>query len=378
VLNKSAVAPSTDEIEVSLFGPGYGETVLVHVGDGDWLLVDSCQDSSGRQPALEYLRSLGIEPSDAIRSIIITHWHDDHVRLVGSVVRQCPNAQVVLSTALRTSEFLTLVRVYSRAEDDIFPLSSGIRELAEVLDVRMRDQGGQPRGLTWAIQGREVWSRSINNGSPSVSLSTLSPSDSSVTQAIRNLGALQPVAASPPRRLPDPSPNHTAVVLWIRVGDASILLGADLEETADPSTGWTAILDSQSRPQGRAEVFKIPHHGSENAHQPRVWSEMLVPEPVAILTPWWRGRGLPTDRDRRRICSDTPNAYLTTTHPRPSPVRRPRPVEKAIHDTVRDIRPAIPHFGRLTARRLIDGVPNWSVTTVEPAGHLCTESGSGS
>lgn len=36
--------PAADEIEFSLFGPGYGEAVAVHLGDGTWLLIDSCID----------------------------------------------------------------------------------------------------------------------------------------------------------------------------------------------------------------------------------------------------------------------------------------------------------------------------------------------
>jgi len=34
-----------DEIEVSVFGPGYGESILVHLGAGKWVIVDSCRDN---------------------------------------------------------------------------------------------------------------------------------------------------------------------------------------------------------------------------------------------------------------------------------------------------------------------------------------------
>lgn len=33
--------PRLDEIEVSLLGPGYGESVVVHMGGGEWMVVDS-------------------------------------------------------------------------------------------------------------------------------------------------------------------------------------------------------------------------------------------------------------------------------------------------------------------------------------------------
>lgn len=30
--------PDDGEIEVSLFGPGYGEAIAIHLGDGSWFL----------------------------------------------------------------------------------------------------------------------------------------------------------------------------------------------------------------------------------------------------------------------------------------------------------------------------------------------------
>ena len=34
--------PRDDEFELTLLGPGYGESIVMHVGDGAWVLVDSC------------------------------------------------------------------------------------------------------------------------------------------------------------------------------------------------------------------------------------------------------------------------------------------------------------------------------------------------
>ncbi|PXF57856.1 MAG: hypothetical protein C4B58_08625 [Deltaproteobacteria bacterium] len=38
--------PSPDELEISLFGPGRGECVVAHLGNNDWLVVDSCLDNT--------------------------------------------------------------------------------------------------------------------------------------------------------------------------------------------------------------------------------------------------------------------------------------------------------------------------------------------
>lgn len=40
-------APESDQFELTLIGPGYGESVVVHLGRGLWMIVDSCVDSDG-------------------------------------------------------------------------------------------------------------------------------------------------------------------------------------------------------------------------------------------------------------------------------------------------------------------------------------------
>src|SRR5208283_1490967 len=105
--NEQLTSPAVDEMEVSLFGPGYGESVVIHIGNNLWILIDSCLNPRTQQPAcLEYLRRLGVDIQRSVKLIVATHWHDDHVRGLGSVFRECASACLVLSQALRNSEFL--------------------------------------------------------------------------------------------------------------------------------------------------------------------------------------------------------------------------------------------------------------------------------
>ncbi len=107
--------------------------------------------------------------------------------------------------------------------------------------------------------------------------------------------------------------DHLAVVVLIQVGDTAMLFGSDLEETADQNTGWSVIVNSVLRPQIRATIFKVPHHGSENADNGDVWASMLVDRPIAILTPHHRGRTrLPTQTDVVRITSRTESAWSSS------------------------------------------------------------------
>src|SRR5947209_2078343 len=38
------VQPGADELELTVFGGGFGESICVHVGGGSWVIVDSCID----------------------------------------------------------------------------------------------------------------------------------------------------------------------------------------------------------------------------------------------------------------------------------------------------------------------------------------------
>ena len=99
------IAPTYDEFEFTLLGPGFGECVVIHFGYGEWLIVDSCLDEAGEPAALQYLRQIGVDVETAVRMVIVTHWHDDHIRGVARLVQECPHADFVCPAAFRSDEF---------------------------------------------------------------------------------------------------------------------------------------------------------------------------------------------------------------------------------------------------------------------------------
>lgn len=313
--------PKNEDLEVSLFGPGYGECIVCHLGAGEWLVVDSCVDQRRRtHPALEYLASLGVDAASAVRAIVATHWHDDHVRGLSDLVLACPSARFSCSVALRDSEFLEVV---GRLDRPTAQRTSGLREMRRTFDILDGRAGFGP--VRWALADRPIFRR--DNG-PAASVVALSPSDEEYSSAMSRFGLLSG-EVDRGGRVAARGPNHTAVVLLVEVGESSVLLGADLEETPNPTTGWTVIIDSQTRPRARAESFKVPHHGSETAHQPLVWDQLLA-EPVALLTPFRRGRvRLPTPVMIEEIKSRSSSAFVTAAVGRDLPPRMPQGVKAA-------------------------------------------------
>lgn len=357
------MGPADDQLEVTLLGPGRGESVAVHYGDGAWIIVDSCVHRDGRPAALTYLDSIGVSPS-AVTHLVASHWHDDHIRGFGDLVAACPLATVVISSALECDEFFVLA---ASEGDSLISGPSGVRELGRVL--RSTADSGQPLELARADQRLVV--RSASAATPASEVWALSPSSATLVDAIREFAALAPAVGASKRAVPRPERNPHCVVLWIEVGEVRAILGADLERASTPDRGWTAIVDSAGRPQGSCHFIKIPHHGSEDAHDERMWTELLVPAPHAGVTPFRQGRvALPRESDAARIAGLTEHAWLTRGTPDSRSPVRPRAVERTIAEMGGSLRMTSVEPGRVTFRCGADTPDHWTVDAPNPAVRL--------
>ena len=109
------IPPEVDEFEVSVFGPGRGECILIHLGYNEWCMVDSCVGpGSSRPAAVEYLGGFGQKALEGVLLVLATHWHDDHIRGIGAAIREFPNAEFACSMALQTGHFATLVKLATK------------------------------------------------------------------------------------------------------------------------------------------------------------------------------------------------------------------------------------------------------------------------
>lgn len=354
--------PAPDAIEVSLFGPGYGEAVAVHLGANQWVLVDSCLEPETREPAsLHYLRGLGVDVSDAVRLVVITHWHDDHIRGISALFRECTSARLVLSAALRTHEFLTLLALYDQA---VVRDSSGLDELVGILNILKNTNAprGQPPCFALADRALLRTAITLSHELALAQVFSLSPSDAALLQAQLAFSRLLPTPVSPKKRIASPSQNEAAVALWFQIGGRNLLLGSDVERSNNPRLGWSAILDDSTVVTGRAEAFKVAHHGAESGHDPRVWAERLYPDPLALLSPFRSGgMFLPSPTDLDRIRSLTTNAYLTAPNQRQQHRWNNKVVRDMVRETTRSIQNADYGWGHVRIRSRMSEEARWEV-----------------
>lgn len=346
-------APGEDTVEVSLIGRGYGESVVVHIGWGDWLIVDSCSPARTNRSsyALAYLREIDVDPG-RVRWIVASHWHDDHVRGFSDAVKTCSAANVYISEALLNQEFFALAFA---AEDIPGAITAGPTELRDTIQ-HLQATDRKPQ-LARADQrlfadensgtSREIWALSPSNAANLLSKQSFA----------RDIALLEAG-----RAIPAPEANEASVALHITVGDLVMLLGADLERLdAHPDRGWDAVLDSPGRPSHLASLFKIAHHGADNGDHPRVWEELLEEQALGLLTPYTPGkRPRPDDADVERLRARTDRLFLAG--PRTGPKRTPgdNAVERLRRSATRKSVISESPLGHVRARgRVCDGV--WSV-----------------
>lgn len=358
----ATLSPAPDQIEVRLFGPGYGECAAVHLGENQWIIIDSCIDiKTWNPPVLDYFKAIDVTPNDAVNLIIISHWHDDHIRGLNKIVSACPKASICCSSVLTTKEFLAYLLNYRR----VMLSSSGVNEIDQVLN--------KTSSVKNAMANRTVLKLPQKGVAESCIVTTLSPSDKEYNNFLQQIGTLIPSSKKIKKRAFPLKPKDTAVAIWIETGDVKILLGSDLEEKGDSESGWSAIVQSSERPQGRASIFKIPHHGSSTGHHDNVWSDMMINSPIALLSPFYlAGKVLPTDKDVGRINSLTPKSYITTKHqPSKSHTRRHPAVERTIRERVGKIRMVQPAMGWISLRNGGKSNPNlWTVDLSDSSCHL--------
>jgi beta-lactamase superfamily II metal-dependent hydrolase len=294
--------PHDDDIEVTLIGPNVGESVIIHYKK-NWLLIDSCKDrASGLPAALRYLNDLKVS-SDQVKIIACSHWHDDHFKGLGQLYAAYPTAKFWMSGALKQNEFITLMEAYREWPAENEPLTSGLKELTACID-QAKKQGSAPN---FSTHDQRMWLASDS----SAELWSLSPSSEMIRLGFEDISQLIPKPWAVKNGAAIKGPNHIAVAMHFRAGEHSVLLGSDLEEHGNPLTGWSAVLNSTSKPPQMASLYKVAHHGSQTAEHPKIWSDLLKPRPVSVITPFSRSR-LPLDRDVTRIKGHSSQVFLSS------------------------------------------------------------------
>ena len=86
--------PKQDQIEICVFGPGYGESIVLHIPQIGWGIIDSCTAKINKSTIvlpLQYLLELLAPYSyPKLSFILLTHPHEDHYKGLNNIITKYP------------------------------------------------------------------------------------------------------------------------------------------------------------------------------------------------------------------------------------------------------------------------------------------------
>jgi hypothetical protein len=302
-----------DEVELSFFGPGFGECIVVHVGDGHWFVVDSCidpSDKSDQRPVGErYLRSLGVPIETHVDPVVATHWHDDHVKGLSRLIDQARSAKVCCANVFTRDEFVKYVQTIRKGS--AATAGGKVSEFARIIDLLSAGR----RVSKKATAGRLIHRWQLGSNGIECDLISLSPSDRDLSAFFEAVALDTPTWLESKRSAVSNEPNLLSVVLHLRMPNFSVLLGADMEIVPEESRGWRAVFqEANDLGLPSASVIKVSHHGSKNGHFEDAWEHMIEAGAIGVVTPFNRlaaEKKLPTEDDIERLRVSVGRLFLT-------------------------------------------------------------------
>ncbi len=355
--------PDKKTIEVSLIGTGggYGESIVAHIGNDRWIVVDSCSNSikNSESLPLNYLKNIGVKVKEDVKIIICTHWHDDHIRAISKLFKECEQAKFCTSEVSDRRKFLQMVCLDdSKLNDNGISISS-TKEFNMCLQL-LKERNGIPIG---ASSNKRIFY--LNENSIVSEIWALSPSDFVKQEFNKELSTLMNDYMVDNTKIPFKKPNDKSVALFLKIGNHRILLGSDLEFNKNNSNmGWLDIIENSNAIDEKCTIYKIAHHGSYTAYTNRIFNELLVNSPILKLTPWNISSKLPTDEMISIFKEHSDRLHITSSYGSKKPKKRRISIEKLIKDENRSLREIKPNIGIIRCRIDYNAEPlaaNWSI-----------------
>ncbi|HZX13773.1 MAG TPA: MBL fold metallo-hydrolase [Thermodesulfobacteriota bacterium] len=279
-LKQLGFPPADDQIEITVFGPGYGESIVVYIPGLGWGVIDSCRYEFKNTTyilPLEYLKAYNVT---SLCFVILTHPHADHYRGMGEILRHFDSSikRICRYSGKGIREFKTYLTELESQKGD---RQGDIRELMKLFKLMgylQNEKGVKLRRLSELTEIIPAKNVSLKNHSKvRVRLISLSPSSASEEEYERLLDqtTVKAIVEGDLARLLDLNDrrhNLIASALLLEIGTIQIVLGSDLERGDSNQTGWKGVCSNVDCPNLSAHMVKVPHHGSHAAHYDQAWN----------------------------------------------------------------------------------------------------------
>lgn len=314
--------PKNNEFELTFFGPGFGESIIVHIPGIGWGVIDSCEFKLAYQKYVPPLEYLILQNARNLTFLILTHPHEDHFAGMEQII---DNYLGKIGRVCRYSGDGTRELTAYLHNRGIKGRPGGAKKLASVFKAFKNavDNGAEFRHLGAVTQIIPKQDASVNGKTFKVEVLSLSPLAKDVESYVDILRDALPKVGGQLEDIPDQKHNLIASALWIFVGNVTVILGSDVEKGSSRSSGWRGIVNSLDGPDLCVNALKVAHHGSPSAHYEKAWKEHCKRgNIISVMTPYTRGtQPRPSDGDIERIGSYS-NHIGVTSH-----IRYLRPFE---------------------------------------------------
>lgn len=360
---KAQGLPGSDEIEITILGinENAGESIVLHIGNGDWIVIDCCKTREGVNLPKFYLESLGVGFENVIR-VACTHLHSDHITGLSEVLSDCENARFAYPLIGDENTLRYILAQYNL--DKGLPNDGTFGEFMKCVRVAKKEK-------------KECII--LNIDSPIFVDDTRHVMGVSPSRKMNEIYQYKLLKY----KLGDPIPeqmlktNFCSVATILNIGKVHAILGADLEANRQNKApirscigtcirkskrGWCNVFTaSQYFPCYKYDYIKIPHHSSATGFCDSLWVNHMTSPVVGTSTVFLEGaNALPTQDMIDEYSALCDELYYTSK----SPLFKKDKVRGAKIDDKKgvayDEMTAIPEqIGVITSRKPIDG-GNWT------------------
>lgn len=287
-LFKGLPAPAQGSLTVYVFGPGFGESQVVALPDGKWMVVDSCVHHGVNLP-LELLRHFDVP---AIDLLAVTHADLDHYKGLPEIV-----AHGNVQYGWHYPGFPTARSILLQLEkNEPEPGFAEARRTLDALKPLMK------RNRFPSVLALRPWRRGSG-----YEITAVAPCSSEMAYEGERLSDLfsrvqtgEKLSRDEKRRLMGEA-NRLSLALVVRWHNVGVLLGGDVEhDETNPDRGWGGVIreltdDGQLDLIQGLRLVKTAHHGSDGAFSEDAWTCHAAGGLVelAVVTRFNRGKNPP-------------------------------------------------------------------------------------
>ena len=272
-----AAKPSGPVLELFVLNAGYGESIVVHLPNGRWGVVD-CYAKSLEDPnsnlALQLLEEHGVTE---LEFLCLTHPHVDHFYGMTQILRRFSRIRLFWRFPhISADELLVLYLLGNGKEFEDKAATQEAEEFRNILQVvreRRNRRGSDKIRIKHGALGVPIYPPGdLEASNPGISIIGLAPCGDRVesykehlTKCFDETGRLRP-------RPPKLEANELSLGLLIKYGQSRIVLGGDVEES-----NWKEVLREWPRaglPDLGAHGVKVSHHGSTNGYCDGLWEAL--------------------------------------------------------------------------------------------------------